>query len=51
LAEDRDKILEREVLKLKDKVKNQDVTWQQILHDHEERADQLLKKQKYDAAA
>ena len=51
LAEDRDKILEREVLELKDKVKNQDVTWQQILHDHEERADQLLKQQKYDAAA
>ena len=41
LAEDRDKILEREVLELKDKFKNQDVTWQQILHDHEERADQL----------
>jgi len=51
LAEDRDKILEREVLELKDKFKNQYVTWQQILHDHEERADQLLKQQKEDAPA
>jgi len=51
LAEDRDKILEREVLELKDKVKNQDVTWQRILHDHEERADQLLKQQKDNADA
>jgi len=39
LAEDQDKILEREVLELKEKVKNQDITWQRILHDHEERAD------------
>jgi len=51
LAEDRDMILEREVLELKDKFKNQDVTWQPILHDYEERADQLLKQQKDDAAA
>ena len=51
LAEDRYKILEREVLELKDKFKNQDVTWQRILHDHEERADQLPKQQKDDAAA
>jgi len=51
LAEDRDKILEREVLELKDKFKNQDVTWQRILHDHEEPADQLLKEQKDDAGA
>jgi len=43
LAEDPDKILEREVLGLKDKVRNQEATWQQILHDYEERADQLLK--------
>ena len=51
LAKDCDRILEREVLKLKDKVKKQDTTWQQVLHDHEERADQLLKQQKLDAAA
>jgi len=51
LAEDRDKILEGEVLELKDKLKNQDVTWPRILHDDEERADQLLKQQKDDAAA
>ena len=43
LAIDTDRILQSEVLELKDKVKNQDTTWQQVLHDHEERADQLLK--------
>ena len=51
LAEDRDKILERDVLELKAKFKNQDITWQRILHAHEERADQLLKQQKADVAA
>ena len=51
LAKDRDRILESLVLKLKDKVKNQDTTWQQILPDHEERGDQLPKHQKEDAAA
>jgi len=51
LAKDRDRILEREVLELKDKVKNQDTTLQQVLHDHEERADYLLKQQKDEAAA
>jgi len=35
LAEDRDKILECEVLRLKDKVKNQDTTRQRILHSDE----------------
>jgi len=50
-AEERDQILEREVLELKDKFKNQEVTWQRILHDHEERADHLLKQQKDEAAA
>jgi len=50
LAEDPDKILEHELLGLKDKVKNLDAIWHQILHDHEERADQLLKKQKDDDA-
>jgi len=51
LAKDRDRLLEREVLELKEKVKNQDPTWQQVLHDHEERADHLLKQQKVEAAA
>jgi len=50
LAEDRDKILEREVLGLKDKFKNQDATWQRILHHHKERVDQLLKQREDDAA-
>ena len=50
LAENRDKILECEVLGLKEEVKNQDTTWQQIVHDHEERADLPLKKQKDYAA-
>jgi len=51
LAKDRDRILEQEVLELKNKVKNQDSTWQQVLHDHKERADQLLKQQKDDTVA
>jgi len=51
LAENCDQILEREVLKLKDQFNTQDATWQQILHDCEERADQLLKQQKDDVAA
>jgi len=51
LAKDCDRILEREVLEQKEKVKNQDTTWQQVLHDHEERADPLLKQQKVEAAA
>jgi len=46
LAEVHDNNLEREVLKLKDQFKTRDATWQQILHDYEERADQLLKQQK-----
>jgi len=50
LAKDSDKILEDGVLELKNKVKNQDTTWQQVLHDHEERADQLLMQQKDEAA-
>jgi len=51
LAKDRDRILECEVLERKEKVKNQDTTWQQVLYDHEERADQLLKQQKVEVAA
>jgi len=46
LAEGRDKILELEVLEQKDLFKNQDATWQRVLHDHKERADQLLKQHK-----
>jgi len=36
LAKDGNRILEREVLELKDKVKNQDTIWQQVLHDHQD---------------
>jgi len=36
LAKDRDRILDCERLELKNKVKNQETTWQQILPDHEE---------------
>lgn len=42
-AKDRDSILEHEVLNLKKHVKAQDATWQQVLHNHEERGEQLLK--------
>ena len=51
LAEDHDKRLEREVLEQKDKFKNQHLTWQLVLHDHEGWAGQLLKQQKNNAAA
>jgi len=46
LAEGRDKILEREALEQKDLFKNQDASWQRVLHDHEEQADRLLKQHK-----
>jgi len=51
LAEDYDTILEHEVRKSKPQFKTQHTTWQQILHDHEEKAGQLLKQQKDETAA
>jgi len=50
LAKDSDSILEHKGLNLKTHVRTQDATWQQILQDHEERADKLLKQQKENAA-
>jgi len=50
LGEDCHKILEWEVLKVKDQFKNQDATWHRILNNHEERADQLRNQQKDNAA-
>lgn len=50
-AKDPDNSLEWEVFEVKNQFKNQDATWQRVLHNHEERAAQLLKQQKDDAAA
>jgi len=50
LAKDSDSILEHKGLTQKKHVRTQEATWQQILQDHEERADQLLKQQKENAA-
>ena len=51
MENDSDSILEHRGLTLKKHVRTQNATWQQILQDHKERANHLVKQQKENAAA